>query len=112
MAILATAQNTYPKAVEVPGDMKAGTYEVTFSGASDYLTGGVSPIAAIKLASGFGNIVDIHLACIGPTLAAGIFAASWDAANQKVKLYTSLFAEVANAADISSIKMYFYVRGR
>jgi hypothetical protein len=48
MAILATAQNTYPKAVEVPGDMKAGTYEVTFSGTTDYVTGGVSPIAAIK----------------------------------------------------------------
>jgi hypothetical protein len=112
MAILATAQSTYPKAVEVPGDSKAGTYEVTFSGSSDYVTNGVSPIAAIKAASGFLSILDIHLSSIGPTLAAGIFAASWDAANQKVKLYKSDFSEVANAADISTIKMYFYVRGR
>lgn len=112
MAIVATAQSTYPKAVEVPGDMKAGTYEVTFSGTTDYVTGGVSPIAAIKTASGFLNIVDIHLACIGPTLAAGIFAASWDAANQKVKLMDSSVSEVANGANISTIKMYFYVRGR
>jgi hypothetical protein len=63
MAILATAQNTYPKAVEVPGDMKAGTYEVTFSGSTDYVTGGVSPIAAIKQASGFGtSLTSIWLA--------------------------------------------------
>lgn len=112
MATLATAQNTFPRAVDVPGDSKAGTYEVTFSGSTDYVTGGVSPIAALKAATGFNSIIDIHLSSIGPTLAAGIFAASWDAANQKVKLYTSLFAEVANAADISTIKLYFYVRGR
>lgn len=112
MAILATAQTTYPKPADVPGDSKAGTYEVTFSGTTDYVTGGVSPIAAIKLATGWASIIDIHLACIGPTLAAGIFAASWDAANQKVKLVDSSVAEVANGANISTIKLYFYVRGR
>jgi hypothetical protein len=109
MAIVATASPN----IAVPGFEKSGAaVEVTFSGSTDYVTNGVSPVAAILAATGWGTVDDIVLVAIGPTLVAGIFAASWDAANRKVKLYTDAAAECANALDISTIKMYFNVRGR
>jgi hypothetical protein len=109
MAIVATALPV----IEVPGASKAGfAVEVTFSGTTDYVTNGVSPVAAILAATGWSRIDDISLASIGPSLSTSVFAASWDAANQKVKFYTSLFAEVANAGNISTVKCYFHVRGR
>jgi hypothetical protein len=95
----------------VPGNGKVGIAEVTFTGTTDYVTNGVSPVAAILAATGLSQLTDLAPCAIGPSLAAGIFAYGWDKANSKLKLYTSAAAEVANAANISTIKAYFYVKG-
>jgi len=105
MAITAAFSN-----FEVPGASKVGIVEVSFSG-TDYLTNGVDPRPAIRAATGINNISDIAPICLGPTLAAGIADFSFDKANGKVKIYTSAAVEAANALDISSIKIYFYVKG-
>lgn len=106
MAITAVANN-----LEVPGGSKVSFVEISFS-TTDYLTNGVSVDAAIKAATGFTLIEDYMPVCLGPTLAAGIADFSWDKANSKVKLYTSGAVECANALNISTIKIYFYVKGR
>jgi hypothetical protein len=36
---------------------------------------------------------------------------SFDKANNKIKIYTSGAVECANALDISSVKLYLYVKG-
>lgn len=95
----------------VPGASKVGIFEISFSG-TDYLTNGVSVDAAIKAASGFSMIEDYCPMSLGPSLAAGISDFSWDKANLKVKLYTSGAVECANALNISTVKIYFYVKGR
>src|SRR6185312_6287206 len=95
---------------EVPGASKVGIVEISFSG-TDYLTNGVDPRPAILAATGLISIKDLVPVMLGPTLAAGIADFSWDKANNKVKLYTSGAVECANALDIHTIKIYFYVKG-
>ena len=105
MAITAAFSN-----FEVPGASKVGIVEISFSG-TDYLTNGVDPRPAIRAATGINTISDIAPICLGPTLAAGISDISFDKANNKVKIYTSGAVECANALDISSVKLYLYVKG-
>jgi hypothetical protein len=95
---------------EVPGASKVGIVEVGFS-TTDYLTNGVDVRPAILAATGCVQLSALVPVSLGPTLTAGIADFSWDRANSKLKLYTSAAAECANALDISSIKVYLYVKG-
>lgn len=108
MAIVATFIAGGMARPEAIGSVFTGEVEVTFTGATDYVTGGV----LLNTASLYGfNFVDAIVPfAIGPSLAAGIAAWSFDKANGKVKFYTSGFAEVANAGNISTIKLYMRVK--
>lgn len=94
---------------EVPGASKVGIVEISFSG-TDYLTNGIDPRPAIQAQTGYTVLRDLVPVALGPTLSAGISDFSWDKVNQKVKLYTSAAVECANALNISTIKVYFYVK--
>jgi hypothetical protein len=112
MAIAAAVYDVFPGAPVAPGASEESIFEITFTGATDYLTNGVDVRPAI-LASTSWNAVEMW-ACVGlgPSLSAGIFAYSNDRANGKVKLYTSAAAECANALNISTIKLYVFAKGR
>jgi hypothetical protein len=94
----------------VPGASKTGIVEISFSG-TDYLTNGIDPAPAIRAATGVNTIRDMVPVSLGPSLTAGICDCSFDKANGKVKIYTSGGVEIANALDISSVKLYIYVKG-
>lgn len=103
MAVVVAIKNR-----SVPGARYEEQVELSFSANNDYAANGIAITAALL---GLQRLDFFLPIAIGPSLAAGIFNYSWDYANQKLKLYTDGGVEVADGADISTIKIYALVKG-
>lgn len=92
------------KAPNIIGDLKMWIGTITFD--SSYPTNGE---LISKSDVGFDVAVD---AVIGLTEIAGSRLAVWDPANKKIKLFTAIGAEAANASNQSAVVVNAVVIGR
>ena len=86
------------------GDRRVWVGTITFD--SSYPTGGEA------IVPGDFGFSEINHVIVGPNDAAASRIAAWDRTNSKIKLFTALSTEAANASNQSTISMPLVVIGK